>query len=1041
MSDISVNSLKNVANSGTDNIILLSNGDVKFANPNLPNNPITLNNLGRFEEILPKATDNDLGLVKIGLNLSIDNEGVISSHDTTYDVATISTPGLLSSEDKLKLDSLEPQTEYSLPIANENLLGGIKVGNNLSIDGDGVLSASNKNIALQSPIINIHGPDEESSIQVNRLPEEKALTYSAYVNSSNNQYKINPNSIYFNGPLNDTVGFISIPDHEDFHIKDNLTIELWVYMDNNQPLITGLIGQIDEANNLYNILQLLAGKFLQWKTSSGNVESLTPLPNDQWNHVALVKYNDYGYIYLNGTRIAESTFNGELSNIGTPLLIGKTIIDGAGQPFNGFLDEIRISKTTRYLTNFTPIEDKFVSDDNTILLIHGGDLTDDIVKSYQTTIVDGPIIANYDLSQFYSQNEIDNLLALKSNASDVYNKSELDTSVEVDAKILNLKSEILGGAGPAYDTLQEIVNLMDSTGNTSSESLMVIINDKANISDIYYRTAIDEKLDLKADQNITYTKSEIDNTISLIEAQLNHKAFSINVYDINEVNNLLSSKADSTSVYTKTEVNNLVNPKADSTSVYTKTEVNNLVNPKANVGDVYTKIEVDARLYHKADVTYIDNFLNAKANVADVYTKSELDTALDLKYNKDEVNNLLALKADSDVTYSKIEVDNFISQKVNSSEVYTKLEIDTALDLKYNKDELYNKTEIISLLYDKSDRATTYNKTEVNNFLLLKANYNDVYTKTQVDSLVGSSTLLDLEDTVLTSITDGQVLSYDSSTSKWVNIDIPSSDLSGYYTKGEVDSALNLKANQSIVYTKAEANSLIDEKADQSTTYVKSEVDGALNLKANSTDVYTKFEVDTSSEVDSKLVSLKNEILGGADNAHDTLEELRVLIEAAEESALITSITDSLNSKADQSTTYTKTEVDTAISNVSVDLSSYDTSAEVDTKIEAIPVTKLDNVTAVSDFPSLLDSFELSTLDSCKYIIKIKSDSGNRYIAELLLLHDGTDCFITEYGIIDTASTSWVTLSCNIVDSNVELSLTTSVNGTGNSTVEITKLI
>jgi hypothetical protein len=145
---------------------------------------------------------------------------------------------------------------------------------------------------------------------------------------------------------------------------------------------------------------------------------------------------------------------------------------------------------------------------------------------------------------------------------------------------------------------------------------------------------------------------------------------------------------------------------------------------------------------------------------------------------------------------------------------------------------------------------------------------------------------------------------------------------------------------------------------------------------------------------------------------------------------------------ADLSAYDTSTEVDAKIAAIpGADLSAYDTAIQVDTKIDSIPVSKLANVTAVSDFPSLLDSFALSALDSCKYIIKIKSDSGNRYITELLLLHDGTDCFITEYGIIDTASASWVSLSCNIVGSNVELSLTTSVNGTGNSTVEITKII
>jgi hypothetical protein len=74
-------------------------------------------------------------------------------------------------------------------------------------------------------------------------------------------------------------------------------------------------------------------------------------------------------------------------------------------------------------------------------------------------------------------------------------------------------------------------------------------------------------------------------------------------------------------------------------------------------------------------------------------------------------------------------------------------------------------------------------------------------------------------------------------------------------------------------------------------------------------------------------------------------------------------------------------------------------------------------------------------MDSCKYIVKVKSDT-DKYITEILLLHNGVDAFITEYGIIDT-STDWVTLSSSVVGSNVELSIITTVN----ATVELTKII
>lgn len=68
---------------------------------------------------LPVATADTLGGIKIGNNLSIDKTGVVSSTDT----------------------------KYVLPTASADTLGGVKVGNNLSI-ADGVLSSTDTKYTL-----------------------------------------------------------------------------------------------------------------------------------------------------------------------------------------------------------------------------------------------------------------------------------------------------------------------------------------------------------------------------------------------------------------------------------------------------------------------------------------------------------------------------------------------------------------------------------------------------------------------------------------------------------------------------------------------------------------------------------------------------------------------------------------------------------------------------------------------------------------------------------------------------------------------------
>ena len=150
---------------------------------------------------LPAATTSALGGVKVGSNLAVDANGVLSGD---YSAATTSANGLMSSTDKAKLDGIaEGATEvtvdsaisststnpvenqaiytalsgkvdtetgkglssndytdaektklagieaganaYTLPAATTSALGGVKVGSNLAVDANGVISGNYSN--------------------------------------------------------------------------------------------------------------------------------------------------------------------------------------------------------------------------------------------------------------------------------------------------------------------------------------------------------------------------------------------------------------------------------------------------------------------------------------------------------------------------------------------------------------------------------------------------------------------------------------------------------------------------------------------------------------------------------------------------------------------------------------------------------------------------------------------------------------------------------------------------------------------------------
>lgn len=123
---------------------------------------------GANKYVLPAATTSALGGVKGGGNVAISNAGVmsvdLSAYQKTADadakyytqasaktdldtkVNKVSGKGLstndYTTEEKTKLAGVaEGANNYTLPLATASVLGGVKIGANLSITSDGVLSA------------------------------------------------------------------------------------------------------------------------------------------------------------------------------------------------------------------------------------------------------------------------------------------------------------------------------------------------------------------------------------------------------------------------------------------------------------------------------------------------------------------------------------------------------------------------------------------------------------------------------------------------------------------------------------------------------------------------------------------------------------------------------------------------------------------------------------------------------------------------------------------------------------------------------------
>ncbi|MEH1863260.1 MAG: hypothetical protein V7L21_35830 [Nostoc sp.] len=152
------------------------------------------------------------------------------------------------------------------------------------------------------------------------------------------------------------------------------------------------------------------------------------------------------------------------------------------------------------------------------------------------------------------------------------------------------------------------------------------------------------------------------------------------------------------------------------------------------------------------------------------------------------------------------------------------------------------------------------------------------------------------------------------------------------YLKSEVDTLIAGVSGNDLnnYYTKPQSDTLLNTKADKFTTYTKTEVDGLVNPKANSTDVYTKTQTDTlisgSIPNNAKGVALGIATLDSGGKIPDT--------QIPDAITRDTELTAGLATKADISTTYTKTQTDTLLTAKANQSTTY-TKTEVDNLVAA----------------------------------------------------------------------------------------------------------
>lgn len=198
-----------------------------------------------------------------------------------------------------------------------------------------------------------------------------ALTITVNDNAqiSTAQSKFGGSSALFDG----TNDYIITEENDVLEIAGDFTIEWWFRW-------SGSTAQNPYIINNRSVDPSDAGTFFAVIVSStpalsfffgGTLISSTSISSNTWYHAAYVRSGSTITSYLSGTARGTTTNTTTLGSIGSNrIMIGCYNEAFKFNEFDGYVDEVRVSKVARYTGTFTPPTAAFTNDADTVLLLH-----------------------------------------------------------------------------------------------------------------------------------------------------------------------------------------------------------------------------------------------------------------------------------------------------------------------------------------------------------------------------------------------------------------------------------------------------------------------------------------------------------------------------------------------------------------------------------------------------------------------------------------------------------------------------------------------
>jgi hypothetical protein len=174
---------------------------------------------------------------------------------------------------------------------------------------------------------------------------------------------------------NSLAGFVQVTPFSDFAFgTKNFTIEFWYYPTSITTNVSVLGFRPKNGDGAYISILASFGSTgtIALYSSAGTrlVTSVNAITLNQWNSVALVRSSAVTKIYINGNQSGPN-YTDTTNYLSGGFTIGANdFLQTGAFPVTGFLDEIRVSNIARYTANYTPATQPFVTDPNTLFLMH-----------------------------------------------------------------------------------------------------------------------------------------------------------------------------------------------------------------------------------------------------------------------------------------------------------------------------------------------------------------------------------------------------------------------------------------------------------------------------------------------------------------------------------------------------------------------------------------------------------------------------------------------------------------------------------------------